>query len=162
MAKVYFLILIFFCFSCAHNFPSQDLLSFIDDFEEQFGPHDSKYFKIYERYLASVEKIYRDDLKLDQFKSYLDSLKNNQQILGQQKRVLPDYYEHKTGRKLASNMAKFEDFKTKEMTLLHDKLFQAREIKIKEEVGDKMYAVLKKNYSNFMETEKAQKLAFPL
>jgi hypothetical protein len=162
MVRLFFLSFFIFFASCSHHKPSTQVKTFVQSFQDQFEPHDPSYAQVYERYLASVETIYKEDLKNERFRSYLDSLNNNYQILAQQEKALPGLYKEQTGRVVASDDSNFRLFKTKEMTTLSDKLFAARELKIKDEAGEGTYEKLKENYVEFVEDENAKQFGFPL
>lgn len=147
---------------CSHSGPSQEVKSFVHNWTQQFKPQDKNYPKVYEQYLATVEETYRNSGAKDKFNSYLESLVNNSQILADQENALPQLYKEKTGRSVASDDQNYKLFITQQMTALYDKLFTARELKIREEVGPELYEDLKDNYQEFVKNENARKYAFPL
>lgn len=164
MVRLFILVLFLICCSsCSHTNPSPEVKTFVQSLKDQYEPHDPFYSQVYERYITSVEIVYQKNLKSEKFRSYLDSLNNNYQILAHQKSALPGLYKQQTGREVASVDKKdYELFATREMTALSDKLFTARELKIKDEVGEKTYEDLRANYAKFAEKENATQFAFPL
>ena len=83
-------------------------------------------------------------------------------VIAHQKSALPGLYKQRTGRNVASGDPTYSLFATKEMTELYDKLFAARELKIKDEVGEETYERLRNNYTKFVDKENAKQLGFPL
>lgn len=151
------------CFSCSHSAPSSEVKTFVQTWKNQFQPHSETYAKVYEKYLNSVEKIYRKQDQHDKFKPYLDSLNNNSQILADQQAAIFNLYLHSKGRSIASkDDIDFKLFQTKTMSELSDRLYQGRELRIKEDVGDGMYLDLLNNYNEFVSKSDAKQFAFPL
>ena len=136
--------------------------TFVQSWKDQYQPHDELYAQVYQNYLTSVEKIYTYNDSPQKFRSYLDSLNNNSQILSDQESSLLHIYNRKKGRTIASLNTDFKLFKTKKMSDLSDKLYQRRELKIKQDLGDKMYLELLSNYDDFMDENNAALFAFPL
>jgi len=162
MVRAFLLCLILLFTACTHTKTPSEVKTFVRSMQDQYEPHDPYYAQTYERYLTSVENVYRKNGQEKKFRSYLDSLNNNSQILEQQQAALPALYRNETGRKIASHDKNYELFKTREMTSLHDKIFTARELKIKDEVGDKTYENLQENYVKFIGKTDAEKYGFPL
>lgn len=149
--------------ACSSKDTSQEVKTFVKSYQDQFGSTDPEYVKVYERYLASVEKIYKKHDKKKEFRSYLDSLNNNSQILSDQASALPELYKQQTGQAVNDNNKQpYMLFRTSQMTSLSDKLFSAHELKIKAESGDEFYEKLRTNYAHFMDKENAHKFGFPL
>lgn len=148
--------------ACSHSPSNQEVSSFMQSWHDQYESRDKRYSEKYERYLNSVAKVYEDNNQEKKFRSYLDSLNSNSQTLTQQQETLPDLYRQKTGRAIASDVSSYELFKTLEMTKLYDNLFDARELKLKDEVGEKLYQDLQANYKDFMVNEQADEFGFPL
>lgn len=162
MYKPLLLLALIYLSSCSHQYPNKDVQSFMHSWNDQNETKDKQYSLLYERYLNSVAKIFHQYNRDTKFRSYLDSLNSNYIVLSQQQEALPDIYTQKTGRTIASDKSAYELFKTYEMTALHDKLFEARELKLKDEVGDELYLSLKSNYKSFVDKERAQEFGFPL
>lgn len=162
MLRFFLVVVIFFSISCTHSGPSPQVKTFVQSWKDQYQPHDELYAKVYQNYLSSVEKIYIDNDNPQNFRYYLDSLNNNSQILADQESSLLDTYNRKMGRTIASSNTEFKLFKTKKMSDLSDKLYQSRELKIKQDVGDKMYLELLNNYYDFIDKKNADLYAFPL
>lgn len=162
MLRILFLIFVFFSVSCTHSTTSPQVKTFVQSWKDQYQPHNKNYAQVYQRYLTTVEKIYMDNDKPELFRAYLDSLNSNSQILADKESALLDLYNRKRGRTIASTSTDFKLYKTKQMTDLSDKLYQGRELKIKEDVGDEMYLDLLNNYNKFVSTKNAEMFAFPL
>lgn len=163
MFKFFVLVVLILFGACSTKGPSREVKTFVQSYEDQFNPKDPRYAQVYERYLASVEKIYNDNNKKNEFRSYLDSLNNNSQILSDQQNALPELFKKETGQTINdSTKQPYMLFRTRQMSSLSDKLYTARELKIKEEGGDELYEKLRINYAKFIEKEKAEKYGFPL
>ena len=162
MLRFFLVIVVFISISCTHSGPSMQVKTFVQSWKDQYQPHDELYAQVYQNYLTSVEKIYTYNDSPQKFRSYLDSLNNNSQILSDQESSLLHIYNRKKGRTIASSNTDFKLFKTKKMSDLSDKLYQRRELKIKQDLGDKMYLELLSNYDDFMDENNAALFAFPL
>jgi hypothetical protein len=162
MLRFFFLIVVFFSISCTHSPTSPQVKTFVQSWKDQYQPHNEKYAQVYQSYLTTVEKIYKKNDNQDKFRSYLDSLNNNSQILADQESAIAELYSRKRGRTIASTGPEFKLYRTKKMTDLSDKLYQGRELRIKEEVGDEMYLDLLNNYNEFVSNRNAEMFAFPL
>lgn len=163
MFKFIVLVTLFMFGACSTKGPSREVKTFVQSYEDQFNPKDPRYAEVYERYLASVEKLYKESDKKNEFRSYLDSLNNNSQILADQKHALPELFKKETGQTINdSTKQPYLMFRNRQMTSLSDKLYTARELKIKDEGGEELYQKLRVNYAKFIEKEKAEKFGFPL
>ena len=162
MLRFFYLIVVIFSISCTHSPTSPQVKTFVQSWNDQYQPHNKNYSQVYQRYLTTVEKIYKDNDKPEKFRTYLDSLNSNSQILADKESALLDLYNKKRGRTIASTSPNFQLYKTKEMADLSDKLYQGRELRIKEEVGDEMYLDLLNNYNQFVSSKSAEIYAFPL
>lgn len=162
MLRYFLVIVVFFSLSCTHSTTSPQVKTFVQSWKDQYRPHNDNYAQVYQRYLTTVEKIYNDNDVPKKFRSYLDSLNNNSQILADQESSISELYNRKRGRTIASTSPDFRLYKTKRMADLSDKLYQGRELRIKEEVGDPMYLELLNNYNEFVSTKNAEMFAFPL
>ena len=162
MLRFFFLIVVLFSVACTHSTTSPQVNTFVQSWKDQYQPHNEKYAQVYQGYLTTVEKIYKDNDKPDKFRSYLDSLNSNSQILADQESAIAELYNRKRGRTIASTSSDFKLYKTKNMADLSDKLYQSRELKIKEEVGDEMYLELLNNYNGIVSSRNAEMFAFPL
>ena len=159
---VWFMLLIFS--ACTYfKGPSKEVKTFVQSYEDQWGPEDPRYGEIYERYLGSVERIYKKHERKAAFRSYLDSLNSNSLTLSDQKKAMPELFKKETGQTVnKSTKQPYMRFKKREMNELADKLYSAREMKIKEEAGKEIFEELKKNYGKFVQREGAEDLSFPL
>jgi len=163
MFRISLCLLVFLSVSCTHSTPSPEVKTFVQSWKDQYEPHSENYAQVYQRYLASVEKVYKKNDQHEKFRSYLDSLNNNSQILADQEASILDLYRNSIRRTTASkDDSDFKLFRTRRMSELSDKLYQGRELKIKEEVGDSMYSDLHNNYNQFVSKTNAEKFAFPL
>ncbi|MBA2405298.1 MAG: hypothetical protein H0V66_11050 [Bdellovibrionales bacterium] len=162
MLRIFILGLMIFSASCAHVGSSQEVKTFVQSMRDQYQQKDPQFIQDYERYLASVENVYEKYDKKEKFRSYLDSLNNNFQILAHQESALPALYKQEKGRALASGDRDFEIYKTQKMNALYEKLFSARELKIKDEVGEEVFQNLDQNHKKFAQREKNSDSTFPL
>lgn len=144
--------------------PSKEVKTFVQSYEDQWGANeDPRYAEIYERYLSSVERIYKKHERKQAFRSYLDSLNSNSLTLADQKEALPELFKKETGQPITKNTKQpYLRFKKREMNELADKLYTARELKIKDEAGEEIFEELKKNYGKFVQREGAEDLGIPL
>lgn len=161
MFKIFSLsILLLALLSCAtRKEPSPAVKNFVQDWSETFEQNNPEYNEMYESYLSTVEEIYISNGYQNQFKSYLDSIVNNSQLLAHKEYTLPQIYRKEKRRR---RLEPYKLYKTREMTSLYDKLFNEREMRIKQDLGTEMYQKLKDNYTKFMDEEDARKFAFPL
>lgn len=148
--------------ACSHSKPSVQVRDFVQSWSDQYKPNQPLYSDKYKNYLMSVENIYKKHEKSEKFRSYLDSLNINSQILAHQESALPGLYKQQTGRSVASSDRNFIMYRNKEMSALDEKLFTARELKLQDEVGPEMFDELHRNYEKFMNENSAQELNFPL
>lgn len=153
---------LFFMLGCSHYRTKADIKDFVADWTKQFSVQDERYSKTYEKYLHSVEDIYQRAGEADEFEAYLESLESNSQVLADQEKTLPDLYRERTGREIASDPEDYKTFIRNQTGLLYNKLYTARELKIRDEVGVDLYGKLKENYQQFMKQENAESFSFPL
>jgi hypothetical protein len=162
MLKVLILSCAFILSACSHYRTKADIKDFVSDWTKQFSIQDERYSKTYENYLHSVEEIYTRAGESKEFESYLESLESNSQVLADQEKTLPDLYLQRTGREIASDPEEYKTFIRAQTALLYNKLYTARELRLRDEAGGELYGKLKLNYQNFVKQEKAESFAFPL
>lgn len=148
--------------ACTHTSSHPEVKSYMQSWHKQHESMDKRYAEMYKRYLNTVAKVFANNNQEKKFRAYLDSLNSNTQTLAQQQETLPDLYRQRTGRAIASDVSSYELFKTLEMTKLYDNLFDARELKLRDELGDALYQDLQSNYKDFMLKEQADQFGFPL
>ena len=152
MLKILILSSFIFVSACSHHRTKADIKDFVADWTKQFSVQDERYSKTYEKYLHSVEEIYVLAGVGDEFESYLESLESNSQVLADQEQTLPELYREKTGREIASDPEEYKTFIRNQTGLLYNKLYTARELKIRDQVGEDLY----------VKQEKAERFSFPL
>lgn len=163
MTRLFVFLIILISTSCSMKGPSREVKTFVQSMEDQYNPKDPRYLDVYQRYLASVEKIYVKNEKKTEFRSYLDSLNSNFQTMDDQREAMPELFKKQTGQKITeSTQQPYLQFRKRQMNDLTDKLYSSRELKLKEEGGEKVFEELKVNYAKFMKLEQAEDYGFPL
>jgi hypothetical protein len=157
--------------ACGHlkkddqNKPSPEISKFFNEIKESnFTPNDPAYMKSYENYLYSVQNVFTKNGLEDKFDVYLNSLRNNNQVLSHTQTGLPQKFANDKGKRPNTHSAEYKLYRTKVMTSLHDRLNQERAEKLRSELGFEMYSDLVRNNRKFNERNEQGKpeFLFPL
>jgi hypothetical protein len=140
--------------------PSPETAKFLTAWAESHEELEPAFLPTYEKYLHSVEAIFKKLGHESEYHNYLSSNSNNAQILSHKENILPIVYrkQNHTVRRAMN----FELYRTKELSQLRDKIYADREQRLTERLGVAFVDQLKANYTRFMTEEKAEKFAFPL
>lgn len=166
-----FFLLMSLAMACTHTKkkekPSRDsrITSYIKELKESsMAPPEANYITNYAQYLDSVKQVFDENGMSKKFDIYLDSLRNNNQILSHAENSLPQKYANEKGRKANINSSDYKLYRTKTITNLHDRLNQQRSNKLRMDLGFKMYSELVRNNQENLkrDSEGRPEYLFPL
>ena len=120
--------------------------SYVNDLKDSsLAPPEEEYIKHYARYLETVKKVFDQNGMSNKFDLYLNTLRNNNQVLSHAEHSLPQRYANEKGRQANINSPDYKLYRTKTITNLHDNLNQQRSNKLRMDLGFKMYSELVRN-----------------
>jgi hypothetical protein len=147
--------------------PTRDsrVTSYVNELKDSpLAPPEADYIKNYARYLDSVKQVFDENGMTKKFDIYIDSLRNNNQILAHAENSLPQKYANDKGRQANINSSDYKLYRTKTITNLHDRLNQQRSNKLRMDLGFKMYSELVRNNQEKLkrDSEGKPEYLFPL
>lgn len=120
----------------------------VDDFMQERQTYEyaesATYEEAYKGYLKKVEAFYAQEEISKKFPSYLNTLRNQSQILAHNDFNFPSRYRRETGRRAVESSEGYKAYKARFMRYLADKTGREREEKLKLEIGADRLARLKK------------------
>ncbi len=176
MKRLLFIMVVLITMSCSSTKKTKEVSSpnkakiatFVEEYVEQNKTNSEKYQNYvnhYREYLETVDTIFSKSGDTKGFDLYLNSLRNNSQILADANNNLPSRYRREMRRRPDMRSTSYKLYKTKVLTELYDRLSQKRHDKLKGELDAVVFEELLKNnqtFNNQHKPEPEEQIFYPL
>ncbi len=131
--------------------------NFLLELHRSYEEESEAYIQQYEKYLRKVENLYLENGLDYKFGDYISSIRNVFELMAHARSMLPQRYLKETGRKPVPSLKEYKLYRTRAMTESHDSLYQTREERLKDDLGEEFYGKLKETYQDFTEEHNQDK-----